>query len=88
MIFINIYRVIGARSFSPFGAWSFCCSGRCLRGNRVSNNIEKLFFFLFSRRAEKASNLTFSKCLHSVDLNIPRILMTHDKMAVTASIRA
>ena len=41
-----------------------------------------------TRRAERASNLTFSKCLHLVDLNIPRILMTHDKMAVIASIRA
>ena len=41
-----------------------------------------------TRRAERASNLTFSKCLHLVDLNNPRILMTHDKMAVTANIRA
>ena len=41
-----------------------------------------------SRRAERASNLTFSKSLHLVDLNNPRILMTHDKMAVTANIRA
>ena len=40
------------------------------------------------RRAERASNLTFSKCLHLVDLNIARILMKHDKMAVTGSIRA
>ena len=39
-------------------------------------------------RAERASNLTFSECLHLVDLNNPRILMTHDKMAVTANIRA
>ena len=38
--------------------------------------------------AERASNLTFSKCLHLVDLNIPRISMTRDKMVVTASIRA
>ena len=48
-------------------------------GNQISQE---------TRRAERASNLTFSKCLHFVDLNIPRILMTHDKMAVTASIRA
>ena len=41
-----------------------------------------------TRWAERASNLTFSKCLHLVDLNNPRILMTHDKMAVTANIRA
>ena len=41
-----------------------------------------------SRRAERASNLTYSKCLHLVDLNNPRILMTHDKMAVIANIRA
>ena len=41
-----------------------------------------------TRRAERASNLTFSKCLHLVDLNNPRILMTHHKMAVTANIRA
>ena len=41
-----------------------------------------------ARRAERASNLTFSKCLHLVDLNNPRILMTDDKMAVTANIRA
>ena len=41
-----------------------------------------------AHRAERASNLTFSKCLHLVDLNIPRISMTRDKMAVTASIRA
>ena len=26
------------------------------------------------------------KCLHLVDLNNPRILMTHDKMAVAANI--
>ena len=39
------------------------------------------------RRAERASNLTFSKCLYLVDLNNPQILMTHDKMAVTANIR-
>ena len=37
--------------------------------------------------AERASNLTFSKCLHLVDLNNPRILMTDDEMAVTANIR-
>ena len=37
---------------------------------------------------ERASNLTFSKCLHLVDLNNPQIFMTHDKMAVTANIRA
>ena len=43
---------------------------------------------LLTRRAERASNLTFSKCLHLVDLNNPRILMMHDKMAVTANIRA
>ena len=43
---------------------------------------------VYSRQAERASNLTFSKCLHLVDLNNPRILMTHDKMAVTANIRA
>ena len=42
----------------------------------------------FSRRAERASNLTFSKCLHLVDLNNPLILMTHDKMAVTANIHS
>ena len=41
-----------------------------------------------TRRAERASNLTFSKCLHLVGLNNPRILMTHDEMAVTANIRA
>ena len=41
-----------------------------------------------SRRAERASNLTFSKCLHLADLNNPRILMMHDKMAVTANMRA
>ena len=41
-----------------------------------------------ARQAERASNLTFSKCLHLVDLNNPRILMTHDKIAVTANIRA
>ena len=41
-----------------------------------------------ARRAERTSNLTFSKCLHLVDLNNPRILMTHDEMAVTASMRA
>ena len=40
---------------------------------------------LLAHRAERASNLTFSKCLHLVDLNNPRILMTHDKMAVTAT---
>ena len=28
------------------------------------------------------------KCLHLVDLNNPRILMTHDKMAVAANIGA
>ena len=40
-----------------------------------------------TRQAERASNnLTFSKCLHLVDLNNLRILMTHDKMAVKASI--
>ena len=39
-------------------------------------------------RAERASNLTFSKCLHLVDLNNPPILMTHDKIAVTTNIRA
>ena len=43
---------------------------------------------LLTRRAEGASNLTFSKCLHLVDLNNPRILMMDDKMAVTANIRA
>ena len=36
-----------------------------------------------ARRAERTS-----KCLHLVDLNNPRILMAHDKMAVTANIRA
>ena len=41
-----------------------------------------------TRRAERASNLTFSRCLNLVDLNNPRFLMTHDKMAVTANIRA
>ena len=41
-----------------------------------------------TRRAERALNLTFSKCLHLVDLNILRILMTHDKMAVTTNIPA
>ena len=40
-----------------------------------------------TRRAERASNLTFSKCLHLINLNNPRILMIHDKMAVTANIR-
>ena len=55
------------------------CS-RCLRGIQVE--------ITPARRAERASNLTFSKCLHLVDLNNPRILMTHDKMAVTANIRA
>ena len=39
-------------------------------------------------RAERALNLTFSKCLNLVDLNNPRILMMHDKMAVTTNIRA
>ena len=37
------------------------------------------------RRGERASNLTCSKCLHLVDFNNPRYLMTHDKMAVTAN---
>ena len=41
-----------------------------------------------TRWAERASNLTFSECLHLVNLNNPRILMTHDKMAVTANIWA
>ena len=35
-----------------------------------------------SHRAERASNLTFSKCLHLVDLNNPLFLMTHDEMTV------
>ena len=39
-----------------------------------------------AHRAERASNLTFSRCLHLVNLNNPRILMTHDKMAMTANI--
>ena len=54
------------------------------------NTKELIFSFqiLDSRRAERASNLTFSKCLHLVDLNNTRILITHDKMTVTANIRA
>ena len=50
----------------------------------------KLDFSVFyqSCRAARASSLTFSKCLHLVDLNNPRTLMMHDKMAVTANIRA
>ena len=43
---------------------------------------------LHTCQAEKASNLTFSKCLHLVDFNNPRILMMHDKMAVTTDIQA
>ena len=43
---------------------------------------------VYTRWAERASNLTFSTCLHLVDLNNPRILMMHDKMAVTANIQA
>ena len=35
---------------------------------------------------EKASNLTFLKCLHLVDLNNPQIIMTDDKMAVPSNI--
>ena len=62
------------------------------QGSYISSLASKLeqvpnSFIPLSRRAERASNLTFSKCLHLVDLNNPRILMTHDKMAVTANIR-
>ena len=45
----------------------------------------KFFKNFVSRRAERASNLTFSKCLHLVDLNNPRILMTRGKMAALSS---
>ena len=41
-----------------------------------------------TRQAERASNLTFSKYLHLVDLNNPRILMMHDKIVVTTNMQA
>ena len=53
-----------------------------------TQKIRFLLILIYIRQAERALNLTFSNCLHLVDLNNPRILMTHDKMAVTANIRA